>query len=164
MLLWLCLVGCKIFSECKIFSSENIFGKGKYFQVFGCIPKNTLENIFQCLVVLLKMLQNSHFYHVSHIFLGSKQILLQRIKIYKQETKIKTKKIKITGPIVARSVRGFVSEDEGWVDRFMGSWRNLTVVWRGRGRRSDQRDLELSLFARLLGLSLSLSLFARLRK
>ena len=36
----LCLV------ECKIFSGENIFGKGKYFQVFGCIPKNTLENIF----------------------------------------------------------------------------------------------------------------------
>ena len=40
------LVGCKIFSECKIFSNENIFRKGKYFQVFGCIPKNALENIF----------------------------------------------------------------------------------------------------------------------
>ena len=42
----LCLVECKIFSKCKIFSGENIFGKGKYFQVFGCIPKNALENIF----------------------------------------------------------------------------------------------------------------------
>ena len=40
-----CLVECKIFSECKIFLSEYIFGKGKYFQMFGCIPKNTLENI-----------------------------------------------------------------------------------------------------------------------
>ena len=44
--LGLCLVECKIFFECKIFSGENIFGKGKYFQVFGCIPKNALENIF----------------------------------------------------------------------------------------------------------------------
>ena len=32
--------------ECKIFSGENIFEKGKYFQVFGYIPKNALENIF----------------------------------------------------------------------------------------------------------------------
>ena len=40
------LVECKIFSKCKIFSSENIFGKGKYFQVFGCIPTNALENTF----------------------------------------------------------------------------------------------------------------------
>ena len=42
----LCLVECKIFCECKIFSGENIFGKGKFFQVFGCIPKNALKNIF----------------------------------------------------------------------------------------------------------------------
>ena len=42
----LCLVEYKIFFECKIFSSENIFRKGKYFQVFGCISKNALENIF----------------------------------------------------------------------------------------------------------------------
>ena len=50
------LVGCKIFSECKIFSNENIFGKGKYFQVFGCIPKNALKNIFKRLVVFLKII------------------------------------------------------------------------------------------------------------
>ena len=40
------LVKYKIFSKCKIFLGENIFGKGKYFQVFGCISKNALENIF----------------------------------------------------------------------------------------------------------------------
>ena len=26
---------------------------------------------------------------------------------------------------MARSVRGFVGEDEGWVDRFVGLWRDL---------------------------------------
>ena len=35
--------------------SENIFWKRKYFQVFDCILKNTLENIIRCLVVFLKM-------------------------------------------------------------------------------------------------------------
>ena len=39
-----------LFSECKIFSNENIFGKGKYFQVFNCIMKIVLENVFRCLV------------------------------------------------------------------------------------------------------------------
>ena len=42
----LCLV------QCKIFSGNVIFGKGKYFQVFGCIMKIVLENIFMCLVTL----------------------------------------------------------------------------------------------------------------
>ena len=35
-----------MFGSYKIFSGNAIFGKGKYFQVFGCIPKNALENIF----------------------------------------------------------------------------------------------------------------------
>ena len=35
------------FGSCKIF-----FRKGKYFQVFGCIMKIFLENIFMCLVTL----------------------------------------------------------------------------------------------------------------
>ena len=35
---------------CKIFSSENIFGKRKYFQVFGYIMKIVLENVFGCFV------------------------------------------------------------------------------------------------------------------
>ena len=39
-----------LFSEYKIFSSANIFGKGKYFLVFGCILKIVLKNIFKCLV------------------------------------------------------------------------------------------------------------------
>ena len=29
----------------------SIFGKGKYFQVFGCIMKIVVENIFMCLVL-----------------------------------------------------------------------------------------------------------------
>ena len=35
-----------VFGSCKIFSGNAIFGKGKYFQVFSCIPKNALENFF----------------------------------------------------------------------------------------------------------------------
>ena len=49
-LLRLCLATCKLFSEYKIFSSANIFGKGKYFLVFGYILKIILEFIFKCLV------------------------------------------------------------------------------------------------------------------
>ena len=64
----LCLVGCKIFS-----GKENIFGKGKYFQVFGCIPKNVLENIFWYLVVFLKIIEKTHFLLDVHIFSTSKQ-------------------------------------------------------------------------------------------
>ena len=41
----------KIFSGKYLFSGNAIFRKGKYFQVFGCI----WENIFWCLVVLLKI-------------------------------------------------------------------------------------------------------------
>ena len=64
----LCLVGCKIFS-----GKENIFGKGKYFQVFGCIPKNVLENIFWYLVVFLKIIEKIHILLDVHIFSTSKQ-------------------------------------------------------------------------------------------
>ena len=35
---------------------------------------------------------------------------------------------------MARSVRGFIGEDEGWVDWFMGSWRDLVS---GRGGSID---------------------------
>ena len=45
------LVECKIFSKCKIFSGENVFGKGKYFQVFSYIMKIVLENVFMRLVI-----------------------------------------------------------------------------------------------------------------
>ena len=40
----------KIFSRKYLFSGNAIFRKGKYFQVFGCIMKIALENIFMCLV------------------------------------------------------------------------------------------------------------------
>ena len=35
-----------VFGSCKIFFGNAIFGKGKYFQAFGCISKNVLKNIF----------------------------------------------------------------------------------------------------------------------
>ena len=35
-----------VFDSCKIFFGNDIFGKGKYFQVFSCISKNVLKNIF----------------------------------------------------------------------------------------------------------------------
>ena len=67
----LCLVPVKYFPEniCyfrerKIFSSVWLHSKkyfGKYFLVFGYILENALEN---------------PFYHVSHIFSASKQILI----------------------------------------------------------------------------------------
>ena len=40
-----------VFGSRKIFSRNAIFGKGKYFQVFGCIMKIVVENIFMCLVL-----------------------------------------------------------------------------------------------------------------
>ena len=39
------------FSEMLFFGKENIFKKGKYFQVFCCIMKIVVENIFMCLVL-----------------------------------------------------------------------------------------------------------------
>ena len=98
--------------------------------MFGCIPKNDLENILQCLVVLLKMLQKTYFYHVSHIFLGSKQILLQKIKIYKQHKKQKSKQ---------KNQNHKTNCERGTErDRFMGltrhwtRWVDLKVVGRSR--------------------------------
>ena len=64
------LFQCKMFSECKIFSGENIFGKGKYFQVFGCIIKIILENFSS---VWLHY-ENAIFLLVSYIFSASKKI------------------------------------------------------------------------------------------
>ena len=49
---------------------------GKYFLVFGCVPENVIENSF--------LLCFSHFLRIQ-------QILLQRIKIYKQSKKQKSK-------------------------------------------------------------------------
>ena len=57
------LATCKIFSECKIFSGENIFGKGKYVQVFGCIMKIVSENVFRCLVAFWKCYFPTSFLH-----------------------------------------------------------------------------------------------------
>ena len=55
------------FGSCKSIS-------GKCFHVFGCISKNVSENIFQCLVVFLKIPQKTHFLLVTHIFLVAKRI------------------------------------------------------------------------------------------
>ena len=67
----------------KIFLGENIFGKRKYFLVFGCILKNALENTFL-----------SGFSH----FPRSKQILFQKISIYKHKETKKSEQKKI-GPL-----------------------------------------------------------------
>ena len=40
------LVQSKSNSKFKMNAGENIFGKGKYFLVFGCVPENALENPF----------------------------------------------------------------------------------------------------------------------
>ena len=47
----LCLVAVNYFSENKYFPEILSSGKGKYFQVFGCIMKIVVENIFMCLVL-----------------------------------------------------------------------------------------------------------------
>ena len=57
------LFQCKVFFGCKIFLGENIFGKGKYFLVFGCILKIILENNFQCLVTFWKYYFPTKFSH-----------------------------------------------------------------------------------------------------
>ena len=75
-LLRLCLATCKLFSECKIFLGENIFEKGKYFLLFGCIFENCIRKYFQAFG---NILENANFLLVSHIFSAifsaSKQIL-----------------------------------------------------------------------------------------
>ena len=43
------MVAVKRFPENTYFPEMLIFGKGKYFHVFGCISKNFPENIFWCL-------------------------------------------------------------------------------------------------------------------
>ena len=56
--------------QCKIFSGENIFGKGKYFLVFGCILKIILENNFQCSVTFCKCYFLTNFSHFLSHFLS----------------------------------------------------------------------------------------------
>ena len=65
------LATCKIFSEYKIFLGENIFGKEKYFQVFGCI----LKFFWKIFSDVWLHSENAIFLLVSHIFPTSKQIL-----------------------------------------------------------------------------------------
>ena len=87
-----CLVQCKIFSQCKIISAENVFGKGKYFLVFGCIPKMFLKNIFMCLFLFLKMLLRMHFLPISNIFFSFQTNIIIKIPIYKPKETKKTKR------------------------------------------------------------------------
>ena len=55
------MFGCR-----KIFSRNAIFRKGKYFQVFDCIMKIVVKNIFMCLVLFWKCYFPTNFSH----FLG----------------------------------------------------------------------------------------------
>ena len=87
----LCLATWKLFSECKIFSSETIFRKGKYFQVFGCILKIVLENIFRCLITFWKCYFFTFFQSFSQL---PNKFYNRKFSIYKfKETKIKIKPI-----------------------------------------------------------------------
>ena len=78
---------CKIFSKCKIFSGENIFEKEKYFQMFSCIMKIVLENVFRCQLHS----KNAIFLLVSHIFSASKQIYKLKRNKNQNKTFIKLK-------------------------------------------------------------------------
>ena len=60
----------KIFSEKYLFSRNAIFGKGKYFQVFDCIMKIVVENIFMCLVLFWKCYFPTKFSHFLSYFLS----------------------------------------------------------------------------------------------
>ena len=124
-----CLFLRKMVSKCKIFLGENIFRKGKYFQVFGGILKNILKNIFQCLVMFLKIPQKTHFLLVTHIFSASKQIyniICQQRNT--KETKPKKKK-KSSNPVNLR--------EEG---RERGDWVRQRGDWgRSRGEIARQR-------------------------
>ena len=74
------------------------------------------------------MLWKIHFYHVSHIFLGSKQILLQKIKIYKQskKQKIKTKKSKSQDQSWERDLS---DRERDWNKRYYVTMRNGLAEW-----------------------------------
>ena len=59
-----------MFGSCKIFSRNAIFGKGKYFQVFFCIMKIFVENIFMYLVLFWKCYFPTNFSHFLSYFLN----------------------------------------------------------------------------------------------
>ena len=71
-----------MFGSCKIFSRNAIFGKGKYFQVFGCIMKIVVENIFMCLVLLWKCYFPTNFSHFLSYFLSIQtNFIIENFKI-----------------------------------------------------------------------------------
>ena len=102
------------------------------------------------------MLEKTHLYHVSHVFLGSKQILLQIIEAYNQHKKQKSKQKKSK------------SQDQSWRDRFVGSsvrMRDGSIGSWVRGAISSSRggDEDGDLIGAISNLmALSLSVFARL--
>ena len=71
-----------MFGSRKIFSRNAIFGKGKYFQVFGCIMKIVVENIFMCLVLLWKCYFPTNFSHFLSYFLSIQtNFIIENFKI-----------------------------------------------------------------------------------
>ena len=121
-----------VFGSCKIFSENAIFGKGKYFQVFGCISKNVLKNIFWCLVLFLKIPQKTHFLLVAHIFSAAKQIyniIHSSIQKHKQNPE------KISSNLVKLREEG--RERGDWVRR---EARSRGAVLRQRSTRRRDRD------------------------
>ena len=145
------MVQCKIFFGKYLFSENAIFGKGKYFQVFGCIKKIFLENNFMCLVTPENTIFHHHTtgkppkHHHPHHHNNNKK---------NQRSKRESKKSK--------------SHKER--DRFVGSWREgsgLPVKSKALGQRSVHgfvdRFVERRSRRRDLG-SLSLSLYVWVRK
>ena len=112
--MWL-KISLSIFSECKIFLCENIFQKGKHFQMFGCILKNSLENIFWCLVVILKMLKK-------HIFIRFLTFSQDPNKYYYRKSQYINTKIK------TKESKSHERERERERERFMGDLVVATIV------------------------------------
>ena len=66
----LCLVPVKYFPENKYFPKMLFSGKENIFQVFGCIMKIVVENIFMCLVLFWKCYFPTNFLHFLSYFLS----------------------------------------------------------------------------------------------
>ena len=139
MILRLCLV------QCKIFSKNDIFGKGKYFQVFGCIMKIVLENIFMHLVTFWKCnfpplpTQNlpPHNRKTTKTPPPTPPPQQQKNQKSKRESK-KSKSHKNIDRFVGRSKSHKKSKSQRERDRFVGSWREGS----GSPAKSKARGVE----------------------
>ena len=116
--------------QCKIFFENAIFGKGKYFQVFVCIMKIILENIFMCLVTFWKCyfppppIQNPppHNRKTTKTPPPTPPQQQQKNQRSKRESK-KSKSHRNVDRFVGRSKSHKKSKSHRERDRFVGLWR-----------------------------------------